>query len=123
MAVSTERDQSHEGNLVGCESERADGIQNRDFTNYPQTWSFKIKKGNYGLSCYALGHDVASRGIYEITLRWRDKKWEIITSTGPDEMSPEVTNEMYRQFAAYKARYLAKKQRHKDSPRGVSDNS
>ena len=105
---ATDGDKPHERNLVGCESESTSRVP-RDFTNYPQTWAFNVKRDEHGLICYAMGHDVKSEGLYQITLRYTEKKWELIASPDASLMGGDVEHEMFRQFAAHKARYLNKK--------------
>ena len=104
--------------MVGCENQGAEGVRKRDFINYPETWAFKVKRDATGLVCYAMGHDVESRGIFEVMLRFKDKNWKLesVKEYTGQKMSTEIEHEMFRQFAAHKARYLAKKK----SPRGVS---
>ena len=111
MAVSTERDQPHEGDLVGREGQGADGIPKRDFTNYPQTWSFKVKRDGGGLICYAEGYDL-KEGFFNIKLSFENRKWVIVKvegAQGAKELTQEVNDEFFRQFAAHKARYLHKR--------------
>jgi hypothetical protein len=76
-----------------------------------------------------MGHELKSAGFlssklsktwFRIKLKFRNKKWVI---TEGAEMPKKIENEMYRQFAAYKARYLAEKEKLKNSPRGVSGKS
>lgn len=80
--------------------------------NYPETWSFTVKRDPAGLVAYALGHDVTTRGIFAVVLRYRDKKWKLEKVKGlegEEELGAEIEIEMFRQFAAHKARFLAKK--------------
>jgi hypothetical protein len=80
--------------------------------NYPETWSFTVKRDPAGLVAYALGHDVTTRGIFAVVLRYRDKKWKLEKVKGlegEEELNDEIETEMFRQFAAHKARFLAKK--------------
>jgi len=56
-----------------------------------------------------MGHDVKSKGLYQIRLRYTENKWELIAGPDASLMGEDVENEMFRQFAAHKARYLKKK--------------
>jgi hypothetical protein len=71
-----------------------------------------VKRDAAGLACYALGHDVTTRGIFAVVLRYQDKKWKLEKVKGvegEEKLSFEIEAEMFRQFAAHKARYLNKK--------------
>ena len=98
-------------NMVGCEDQSTEGIPKRDFTNYPQTWSFNVKRESRGLVCYAQGYDL-QEGFFNVMLAFENKKWVVVKIVGADDrqdMSHEVKNEFFRQFAAHKARYLHKR--------------
>jgi hypothetical protein len=100
--------------MVECENKRSEGIPKRDFLNYPETWSFTVKHDAAGLVAYALGHDVKTGGIFEVVLRYRDKKWKLEKVKGlegEEELGEEIENEMFREFAAHKARYLNAKRK------------
>lgn len=96
---------------MGRKDQGATGVSQRDFTNYPQTWEFQVKRGSSGLICYAQGYDL-QEGFFNVMLEFKDRKWEIATiagSQGATEFSKEVNDEFFRQFAAHKARYLHKR--------------
>ena len=100
--------------MVECESKGPEGILKRDFINYPETWSFTVKHDPAGLVAYALGHDAKTRKIFDVALRYRDKKWKLEKVEGLEgetELGEDIENEMFRQFAAHKARYLKKKEK------------
>ena len=63
-----------------------------------------------------MGHDVKTRALFEVKLRYQNRApdygsggWGLIASTGADGMPEEIEKEMFRQFAAHKARYLNKR--------------
>jgi len=93
--------------MVECENQQTGGIPKPDFTTYVETWSFKIKRGGRGLICYAQGYDL-QEGFFKVDLVYEDKKWILAKVEGDkgQEMGAGVEVEMFRQFAAHKARYL-----------------
>ena len=122
---------------MGCEDSKAAGIRDgleRNLepvrgtvepvpptaTSYQETWVFSVKRVSGKLCCYAKGFDMVE-GYFKVVLVYDNAKWDIASASGQNgsKMSPELEHEMFRQFAAHKARYLASRGT-PDSPRGVS---
>ena len=89
-----------------------------NFTDYPECWSFRSTRHGGRLAVAAIGLDHENKtDVYESQLLWdgKQRKWELdFLVNGEDETSPvpeHVKKEMFRQFAAYKARWLSAKRK------------
>ena len=96
-----------------CEDKEAERIF-RSYIDYPETWKFTICKGAKGLTCTAEGGCVKIGEFYRVKFYWegRKRKWlikSVKNLTNDRTMPLYVEEEMFRQFAAHKARYLANK--------------
>ena len=83
--------------------------------NYPETWFFQVFRSKGRLACLAYGHSVEESMILSARLTYQDKEWVLdsMKSLKGDGVFVDeaVKREFWRQFAAFKARYLAGKRR------------
>ena len=82
----------------------------RTFETYTERWKFKIYRDKGYLRARGTGHDL-KWGEFESLFQYQDKAWKLKRLVNVDcqqgEVPGEVEKEMFREFAAYKARYLA----------------
>jgi len=82
--------------------------------DYPERWSFRIKRHRGHLTANGLGtHDGMDGHVFEVELEFVGSAWvlKFIHEYGAEksEVPGEVEKEMFRQFTAFKARFLHRK--------------
>lgn len=82
------------------------------FENYIEKWFFRTFRRGGRLKCQGVGHDV-KHGSFVVEFVYGANGWKVMEvkdlDTGVEGIPEEVEKEMFRCFAAYKARHLAAK--------------
>ena len=83
------------------------------FMTYPESWVFTIYREKGRLRARGAGRGQDSE-FYESRFEYQDKSWKLKRlakfgnqNAGISAVSSEIEKEMFRQFAAYKGRYLS----------------
>jgi hypothetical protein len=84
------------------------------FEDYVEKWFFRTFRRKGRLRCQGIGHDL-KHGQFEVNFVFGKDGWKVTEvkdlNTGVEGIPEVVEVEMFRCFAAYKAKYLAAKGR------------
>jgi hypothetical protein len=107
--------------MVERETEAQAVRKQMTFEDYVEKWRFEIHREKGRLAAFGTGHDVRF-GEFTCRFQYETDGWKLMELTDRDPrgvVPAEVRKEMFRCFAAHKARYLSAKEGCFSSPPGT----